>query len=55
MGGGLPNLFQYYNGGGVSQDPKFVLRNIWTAPNMVAKTIILVMVAVVVILGSNYL
>ena len=26
----------YYNitmGGGVSRDPKFVLRNIWTAPN----------------------
>ena len=35
MGGGLPNLLQYYNGGGwgVSRDPKFVLRNIWTAPN----------------------
>ena len=33
-GGGLPNLLQYYNGGGrVSRDPKFVLRNIWTAPN----------------------
>ena len=25
-------LLQYYNGGGVSRDPKFVLRNIWTAP-----------------------
>ena len=33
MGGALPNLLQYYNGGeGVSRDPKFVLRNIWTAP-----------------------
>ena len=33
-GGGLPNLLQYYNrGGGVHQDPKFVLRNKWTAPN----------------------
>ena len=32
-GGGLPNLLQYYKGeGGVSRDPKFVLRNIWTAP-----------------------
>ena len=31
-GGGLPNLLQYYKGG-VSWDPKFVLRNIWTAPN----------------------
>ena len=32
-GGGLPHLLQYYNGGGrVSRDPKFVLRNIWTAP-----------------------
>ena len=31
---GLPNLLQYYKGeGGVSRDPKFVLRNIWTAPN----------------------
>ena len=34
MGGGLPDLLQYYKGeGGVSRDPKFVLRNIWTAPN----------------------
>ena len=33
MGGGLPDLLQYYKGGGVSPDPKFVLRNIWTAPN----------------------
>ena len=33
MGGGLPDLLQYYKGeGGVSRDPKFVLRNIWTAP-----------------------
>ena len=32
--GGLPDLLQYYKGeGGVSPDPKFVLRNIWTAPN----------------------
>ena len=35
MGGGLPDLLQYYKGeGGVSGDPKFVLRNIWTAPYM---------------------
>ena len=27
-------LLQYYKGeGGVSRDPKFVLRNLWTAPN----------------------
>ena len=33
-GGGLPDLLQYYKGeGGVPRDPKFVLRNIWTAPN----------------------
>ena len=32
-GGGLPDLLQYYKGeGGVSRDPKFVLRNIWTVP-----------------------
>ena len=32
-GGGLPDLLQYYKReGGVSRDPKFVLRNIWTAP-----------------------
>ena len=32
-GGGLPDLLQYYKGeGGVSLDPKFVLRNMWTAP-----------------------
>ena len=32
-GGGLPDLLQYYKGeGGVSRHPKFVLRNIWTAP-----------------------
>ena len=32
-GGGLPDLLQYYKWeGGVSRDPKFVLRNIWTAP-----------------------
>ena len=32
-GGGLPNILQYYNrGGGVYRDPKFVLRNKWTAP-----------------------
>ena len=36
-GGGLPNLLQYYNGGGVSRDPKFVLRNIWTAPKRKGK------------------
>ena len=44
--GGYQNLLQYYmggvfpvyynitmgGGGGVSRDPKFVLRNIWTAP-----------------------
>ena len=33
MGGGLPDLLQYYNGGGGFRDPKFVLLNIWTAPN----------------------
>ena len=28
------DLLQYYKGeGGVSRDPKFLLRNIWTAPN----------------------
>ena len=38
-GGGLPDLLQYYKGeGGVSRDPKFVLRNIWTAPNRENKT-----------------
>ena len=31
--GGYRNLLQYYNGGRVSRDPKFVLRNIWTAPS----------------------
>ena len=32
--GGLPDLLQYNMcGGGVCRDPKFVLRNIWTAPN----------------------
>ena len=45
--GGYRHLLQYYMGrggssqfitilqwgGGVSRDPKFVLRNIWTAPN----------------------
>ena len=31
-GGDLPDLLQYYKGkGGVFRDPKFVLRNIWTA------------------------
>ena len=35
-GWGLANLLQYYNGGGVSRDPKFVLRNIWTAPKRFA-------------------
>ena len=44
MGGwgvGLPDLLQYYKGeGGVSRDPKFVLRNIWTAPYL-AKVFIL--------------
>ena len=36
--GGLPDLLQYYKGeGGVSRDPKFVLRNIWTAPNRGSK------------------
>ena len=35
-GGGYQNLLQYYmGGGGFSRDPKFVLRNIWTAPNPV--------------------
>ena len=38
-GGGLPDLLQYYKGeGGVSRDPKFVLRNIWTAPNYSTRT-----------------
>ena len=33
IGGGLPNLLQYYiRGGGVSWEPKVVLRNIWMAP-----------------------
>ena len=32
MGGGLADLLQFNNGEGVSRDPKFVLRNIWTAP-----------------------
>ena len=32
MGRGLPDLLQCYVGGKVSRDPKFVLRNIWTAP-----------------------
>ena len=33
-GWGLPDLLQYNMwGGDVSRDPKFVLRNIWTAPN----------------------
>ena len=31
-------LLQYYKGeGGVSRDPKFVLSNIWTAPNILRK------------------
>ena len=35
-GGCLPDLLQYYKGeGGVSRDPQFVLRNIWTAPKLV--------------------
>ena len=29
--GGVPNLLQYCMGG-LSEDPRFVLRNIWTAP-----------------------
>ena len=33
MGGGLPNLLQYYIEVGASRDPKYVLRNIWMAPN----------------------
>ena len=36
-GGGLPDLLQYYRGG-VSRDPKFELRNIWTAPKLGALT-----------------
>ena len=32
-GGGLPDLLQYYNGGGeVSRDPEFVFRNIMDGP-----------------------
>ena len=35
--GDFLNLLQYYNrGGGVYRDPKFVLRNKWTAPNVYA-------------------
>ena len=34
--GGYQNLLQYYMGG-VSRDPKFVLRNIWTAPKSYLK------------------
>ena len=37
-GGCRPNLLQYYMGGGVSRDPKFVLRNKWTAPKKVTLT-----------------
>ena len=34
--GDLPDLLQYYKGEGrVSRDPKFVLRNIWTAPYLI--------------------
>ena len=33
IGGGVfPNYYNITMGGGVSRDPKFVLRNIWTAP-----------------------
>ena len=33
LGGGvLPIYYNITMGGGVSRDPKFVLRNIWTAP-----------------------
>ena len=32
-------LLQYYNEGGVSRDPKFVLRNIWTAPKARTKQV----------------
>ena len=39
-GGGLPDLLQYYKGGGVSRDPQFVLRNIWTAPNIIEMGVI---------------
>ena len=39
-GGGLPDLLQYYKGeGGVSRYPKFLLRNIWTAPNTSAEIV----------------
>ena len=31
-GGGSFQILQYYIRGGVSLDPKFVLRNKWTAP-----------------------
>ena len=33
-GGVLPIYYNITMGGGVSRDPKFVLRNIWTAPNI---------------------
>ena len=51
--GGYRNLLQYYMGGssrfitilqwgrGVSRDPKFVLRNIWTAPYHLSMTMFL--------------
>ena len=32
MGGVFPIYYNITMGGGVSRDPKFVLRNIWTAP-----------------------
>ena len=41
--GGLPDLLQYYNGGGVSQDPKFVLRNIWRAPYCIVRAYLTLM------------
>ena len=33
-GGVLPIYYNITMGGGVSRDPKFVLRNIWTAPKL---------------------
>ena len=56
-GGGLPELLQYYNGArGVSRDPKFVLRNIWTAPYILKdlfQIIILLAAPLVLLISSN--
>ena len=36
--GGSSPFITILHGGGVSRDPKFVLRNVWTAPNRENKT-----------------